>query len=161
MKKLIISIVVAAVAVMCNAASVDWKVTAGNMYASNGTSKYTGTFNLYATGGDLAADVLVYTLANVSNGTIANQAFSTTTLTVGESYSFYFVLDDGGKSFTSDLKTGLTAAATGATPINFGNMQSATQNASNWKGSSPVPEPTSGLLLLLGVAGLALKRKRA
>ena len=27
--------------------------------------------------------------------------------------------------------------------------------------ASPVPEPTSGLLLLLGVAGLALKRKRA
>ena len=28
-------------------------------------------------------------------------------------------------------------------------------------GPGPVPEPTSGLLLLLGVAGLALKRKRA
>ena len=27
--------------------------------------------------------------------------------------------------------------------------------------SSSVPEPTSGLLLLLGVAGLALRRKRA
>ena len=29
------------------------------------------------------------------------------------------------------------------------------------KGFTAVPEPTSGLLLLLGVAGLALKRKRA
>ena len=28
-------------------------------------------------------------------------------------------------------------------------------------GPTPIPEPTSGLLLLLGVAGLALKRKRA
>ena len=28
-------------------------------------------------------------------------------------------------------------------------------------GPDPIPEPTSGLLLLLGVAGLALKRKRA
>ncbi|MBR4616199.1 MAG: PEP-CTERM sorting domain-containing protein [Kiritimatiellae bacterium] len=37
-------------------------------------------------------------------------------------------------------------------------MQTATQNASNW---AAVPEPTSGLLLLLGMAGLALKRKRA
>lgn len=28
-------------------------------------------------------------------------------------------------------------------------------------GPSPIPEPTSGLLMLLGVAGLALRRKRA
>ena len=27
--------------------------------------------------------------------------------------------------------------------------------------SAPVPEPTSGLMLLLGMAGLALKRERA
>ena len=35
--------------------------------------------------------------------------------------------------------------------------------ANNWtaNGVIPTPEPTSGLLLLLGVAGLALKRKRA
>ena len=30
-----------------------------------------------------------------------------------------------------------------------------------WYQTAAVPEPTSGLLLLLGVAGLALKRKRA
>lgn len=30
-----------------------------------------------------------------------------------------------------------------------------------WYATSNVPEPTSGLLMLLGVAGLALKRKRA
>ena len=34
-------------------------------------------------------------------------------------------------------------------------------NAWTATGAIPTPEPTSGLLLLLGVAGLALKRKRA
>ena len=33
--------------------------------------------------------------------------------------------------------------------------------ASDWQTYSSVPEPTSGLLLLLGVAGLALRRRRA
>ena len=35
------------------------------------------------------------------------------------------------------------------------------QGAGWYTASSNVPEPTSGLLMLLGVAGLALKRKRA
>ena len=53
----------------------------------------------------------------------------------------------------------------GGAPIGlaFGEFASAVQ--SGWQstsgGPSPIPEPTSGLLLLLGVAGLALRRKRA
>ena len=40
--------------------------------------------------------------------------------------------------------------------FNLGSQSSAT-----WYATSSVPEPTSGLLLLLGVAGLALRRRRA
>ena len=50
----------------------------------------------------------------------------------------------------------------------FGTSSAAAMSASSFNGAgwytggtSSVPEPTSGLLMLLGVAGLALKRKRA
>ena len=42
-----------------------------------------------------------------------------------------------------------------------GSAASIVNNADNWKSYGAVPEPTSGLLMLLGMAGLALRRKRA
>ena len=63
----------------------------------------------------------------------------------------YVILDASG-----NVKT---PAATTTNVAIFGLNASATANPSNW--TAAAPEPTSGLLLLLGVAGLALKRKRA
>jgi len=65
-----------------------------------------------------------------------------------------------------------TIAATGATPTRFDcdsswglgiaqDMKSFNASAGGWVDAKTIPEPTSGLLLLLGFAGLALRRKRA
>ena len=40
-------------------------------------------------------------------------------------------------------------------------VNGATYAAGDWKSTKVVPEPTSGLLMLLGMAGLALRRRRA
>ena len=48
----------------------------------------------------------------------------------------------------------------GSFSIGLGKLDSAASAASNWK-SAAVPEPTSGLLMLVGLARLALRRKRA
>ena len=57
-------------------------------------------------------------------------------------------------------KTVTFTSATGIKSLAFGSQASITQAAGGWT-STAVPEPTSGLLLLLGMAGLALKRKHA
>ena len=154
MKKLLILAAAIVAGVAANAASFNWQ--AANIYGVDGTTKFSGTATLYAiiSGTDTAVQV-----ATAANGAVAkaNTGFSNDNLVGGNAYDFYFVIEDGGKKFTSDIKTA-SAQATSTITVNFGNMQAATQAAGNWQS---VPEPTSGLLLLLGMAGLALKRKRA
>ncbi len=165
MKRIIIAVAIAFIAVASQAAAFKW--TAANVYDSSGTSKYTGTAAIYAYTTDVASAVKVAD-AFVVGGVFKSDAAGTATgftadwadAVVDTTYNFYMVFEDGGKAFDSSSIKVVSgkAIATGATSVAFGNMGTATQNASNWVA---VPEPTSGLLMLLGLAGLALKRKRA
>lgn len=152
------AILVAGIA--ANAASFKW--SAANVYGVDGT-KFTGSAAVYGylTSDGVGSAIQVAT-ASVTSGTLAYTG-SWDDATGGQNYTFYFVVEDNGKEFNS-YKAGVTKAgtaqATSTVTIGFGNMTSATLTnaSSNWVA---VPEPTSGLLLLLGMAGLALKRKRA
>ncbi len=159
MKKLLILAAVAVASVAVNAASFKW--SAGNIYASNGTDKYTGDVTLYAylATADVSTAIAVSTVTASASGAVTSTTFSNDSLSGGNDYVFFFTIEDSGNTFTSTEKT-VGALATQTQNIAFGNMASATQTKSNWVSSS-VPEPTSGLMLLLGMAGLALRRKRA
>ena len=155
MKKLIIMAAIFVAGIAANAASFKW--SALNVYSSDGSTKWTGAVTLYAVG---ISDAIASTTA--SSG-VVNYSFDTTATAVGSNYDFYFVVVDGDKTFTSATKN-VGALDVGTANITFGNMASATQNASNWAssgGGESVPEPTSGLLMLIGAAGLALRRKHA
>ena len=93
------------------------------------------------------------------------------TSSVTESQTAYYVIFSGDKMYVSGT-TGANyksldpdevnliefAAETTASKATFADTTT-TYAGAGWYQS--VPEPTSGLMLLLGVAGLALKRKRA
>ena len=151
MKKLILLAVIAIAANMVSAASFKWQ--AAQIYASDGTTLYSGDITLYC------AEVSGWSMATTAaSGAVkaADTVFSSTSFVAGNDYSFYFVFEDGGKSFTS-ASVSASAQQSDTATINFGTQKAATQNADNW---AAVPEPTSGLLMLLGVAGLALRRRR-
>ena len=164
MKKVMILIGVAALAIASQAASFKW--TAANIYASDLTTKYTGTAAIYAYLSTDTVDSAVKVVdvdivdGSIKNGSVSGYTYEWADASVGSNYRFYMVIEDGEKTFSSDsliIKEG-SAQATSTTTISFANMASATQDASNW---SAVPEPTSAMLLVLGVAALVLRRKRA
>lgn len=151
MKKMLIVLALAATATMANAAAFNWG--AANIYGPDGTTKWSGAVTLYC------AEVASFSdVQTAANGVIkaANTEFSSASFAAGNEYSFYFTIESDGKTFTSQTVSAIAQASDTST-LQFGNMASRTQNASNWGG---VPEPSSALLLLMGGAMLALRRKQ-
>ena len=184
MKKLIMGRAAVALAGSLQAATAAWgmKNDGAKTYANAAvymvlSTDYSAVIAaLDAGGSDIATTMAGYNVGSavvtlsgkgVGSGTNKNAAS-------GESYNWIVVLSDGGaiadgqKYFSTSAISYATmdaagAIATGAaTPSNFLLVDGTTVNfMTGTSGTIGAPEPTSGLLLLLGVAGLALKRKRA
>ena len=80
----------------------------------------------------------------------------------------YFVVFKDDKMYISDATTAAYDSVTAESLATFASMTTSSKlsvdaasgySTAGWYGA--VPEPTSGLLMLLGMAGLALRRKRA
>ena len=178
MKKLITMVCAVALAGIAQAATVSWSMAGGSACAGsaydmfvigqNGVTSVDQITALIDAGTSVSTYAFGTGNANASGLVSVSAAASGKTLGEGTHTAFFVVFDnasiaDASKYLlvSSAALTKVIGATTPSVAFAAGNQTSFAGTASNWKSFGAVPEPTSGLLLLLGMAGLALKRKVA
>lgn len=187
MKKLIMTVAVAIVAGIANAAAVSWQ--SGNVYVPGAD----GVFGEKVGDSD-KANIYLFVLADADTyakvqadgawatyGEKLNTATATQAGTTGSKFAdmvtsgysanqtIYAAIittyNDGAKNWYTENYVTVTIDSLGsdATVKNLSRYDGGTSAGGNltWQSATAVPEPTSGLLILVGLAGLALRRRRA
>ena len=174
MKKLIIAAAMVCAAAFSQAATVNWAIS--NVKADGGATPTAGWavmafYTSVGAGSSAIEDA-------IAAGTAASLAFETTTLSVAlgsgrvaahdataasitdtSNYDFYFVVFNN-----ADATKAEKFVMASALDLEYSSLSGKYVGSSNFSGATwteTVPEPTTGLLVLLGVAGLALRRRRA
>jgi len=186
MKKLMIAAAIACATAMSYGAAASWTMAGKGIYDGTGetatANKYSGSayffdsgkigqealFTYLSAGNDVTKATGYVGTGLVETGVI-NTKTAANTITYGNqgtagTVEWYFVLVESDQIYFSNIKEAQYPGGATATAVAFGTqsesslLPGSSVEEGNWVA---VPEPTSGLLLLLGVAGLALKRKRA
>lgn len=173
-----ITIGAVAIAAVVQAGTFNWGTgMAQYIYAAGGASKLGDTYtaylfdaNTYAqatavadfTGSGIDFSKKMDSTSLTSAGAISSKSVD---VTYNQGYAMYILIVDGDNVYIGPERTATGPQDGKSSTIQFSTttssklaVQTTAYNGAGWYAA---PEPTSGLLLLLGVAGLALKRKRA
>ena len=182
MKKLIMLVSAAMLRCAVSAASFTWGFYSSDIMDSTGNYLEGGTAFLYlgtVTASAAAFDTSAATYITLSGQTSdynfgsfdgSNPATSDLIPSTDAGQAYTLILLEKSDTATLAGYNGKYILATGVSGQDVDPMTSATwakfinttaYTGSAWQTMSNVPEPTSGLLILLGMAGLMLKRKRA
>ena len=191
MKKLMIAACAVVFAAASQAALINWQsmddVLGVTLTGLNGNGPYAAGGELAKDVSSLSYAMTIYTadgltvLDDTINGTVDFAVFGAgfdvygietkAAISAGTDYQYKIVMNgtqsdlqalgehgdwDYSAATVSATLTGTFEGATGSSTID-----SAVPATWTISGAEAIPEPTSGLLLLLGVAGLALRRRRA
>ena len=164
-----------AMAACANAAALDWGLST-LVATEDGTGAAAGNIGYFMAASTwdafsaLDADKVAafceanYTYSAVTTAGRAGAVLTATsgTYNAGDVVSGYIVLFDTAAAADAAwyANTGVTTATVPSVG-NAGIQPAFATGTSGWQSTAAVPEPTSGLLMLVGLAGLALRRRRA
>lgn len=169
MKKLVMFLAVVIAAVMTQAAQVKWN--SGTLYGVDADGNWTTT-KAYADGGAYSIAVKLFAadgalLEEASSSTVSSLSQMTGTFSGDYAFNTTYKVaiqmtytGESGIAQTMDWTepVSFTTKGTGVTTANFTTL--GIMSSAKFSEASGTPEPTSGMLLLLGGAMLALRRKQ-
>ena len=184
MKKLIMGLAAVALAGSLHAATAAWGMSNdgaktyanATVYMVLSTDYSAAIAALDAGGADIATTIAGYNINDTVHKTLSGKGAGNgyyDAATSGQSYNWILVMSngatiaDGMQYYSTAAISYATMDAAGAiasgaaTPQKYSLVDSTTNLFTGTSGTIGAPEPTSGLLMLLGMAGLALRRRRA